>query len=227
MRAHRPEAVGQADPVAEAATAVATAHAQGQVREVGGAGHADAGVGRHHVALGLGDVGAAFQQLRGQGQRYLRQCRDVLAVGQGELGRGLAQQHGDSVFQLRALPHQVDQVGLGAFQLGLRLGYRVLARDAGTVLVLGHLQRTLIGLDGGLEQALLLVEHPQLQVVLHQLRLQAQADRRHVGKAGLGAGLVGGQAVTQLAPQVGLPAHPQLGAVGVADAATVIAQARA
>ncbi|MNP08417.1 hypothetical protein D3C76_1004850 [compost metagenome] len=227
MRAHRPEAVGQADPVAEAATAVAAAHAQGQVGEVRGTGHADAGVGRHHLALGRGDVRATLQQLRRQGHRHLGQCRDVFAVGQGKIGRCLAQQHGDGVFQLGALPDQVDQVGLGAFQLGLRLGYRVLARDAGTVLVLGHFQRTLIGLDGGLEQALLLVEHPQLQVVLHQLRLQAQADRRHVGKAGLGAGLVGGQAVTQLAPQVGLPAHPQLGAIGVADAAAVVAQARA
>ncbi|MCY1427505.1 hypothetical protein D9M71_433540 [compost metagenome] len=109
----------------------------------------------------------------------------------------------------------------------MRLGYRILARHPGAVLVLGHGQRALIGRDRGFEQAFLLVHHPQLQVVLHQFRSQAQANRRHVGQACLGTGLIGGQAVTQLAPQVGLPADPKAGAVSVADAAAGVTQARA
>jgi hypothetical protein len=57
---------------------------------------------------------------------------------------------------------------LGGFQLGLRLSHRVFTRDPMVVLILGHGQRTLIGLDRGFQQTFLLVDHPQLQVVLHQ-----------------------------------------------------------
>ncbi|MNP19835.1 hypothetical protein D3C76_1123830 [compost metagenome] len=155
----------------------------------------------------------------------MRQRGNRLAVGQGEVGRRLAQQHGDSVFELRTLPDQVNQVSLGAFELRTGLGHGIRAGDTGAVLVFVHSQRALISRHGGFQQALLLIDHPQLQVVLHQLRLLAQADRRKVGETRFGTGLVGIQGFAQLAPQVDLPAHAQLRVVGVANAAAVIGQA--
>ncbi|MNJ55157.1 hypothetical protein D3C77_506310 [compost metagenome] len=150
-----------------------------------------------------------------------------MAVDQGEVSRRLAEQYGDGIFQLGPLPNQINQVGLGAFQLGLRLSHRILAGYPGAVLVLGHGQRTLVGRNCGFKQALLLVHHPQLQIILHQFRLQAQANRRHVGQARLSTGLIGCQTIAQFAPQVSFPADAEGGAVGVTDTAAVVTQAGA
>jgi hypothetical protein len=50
------------DPAAALIALKADRGVQSDVREVGGARHADAGVGRLHAALGGGDVGPALQQ---------------------------------------------------------------------------------------------------------------------------------------------------------------------
>ncbi|VVO45231.1 hypothetical protein PS720_06467 [Pseudomonas fluorescens] len=219
LRPYRPEAVRQADPVSVGAAGVTTGQAQAQVRVVGGLGHTYIGVGGDHRAFGRGNVRAALQQLRGQAHWNLRQRRDVFAHRQVEVGRRLADQHGNRVFQLGTLPDQVDQAGLGGLQLGLRLGHRLLAGHTGAVLVFGHLQGALVGLQGGLQQTCLFIHDAQLQVALHQFRLLAQAHCRQVCRAGFGAGLVGFQATAQLAPDVRLPAHAQLRVEGVTDAA--------
>ncbi|MNN56345.1 hypothetical protein D3C81_1712670 [compost metagenome] len=125
-----------------------------------------------------------------------------------------------------ALPDQVDHVRLGALELRLRLGHRVLAGNPGAVLVFGHFQRTLICLDGGFQQAFLLVDHAQLQIVLHQLRLLAEAHGRQVGETGLGVGGVGFQTATQFTPDIRFPTHTCLGGVGVTDTAGRTGQAR-
>ncbi|MNO94533.1 hypothetical protein D3C76_861530 [compost metagenome] len=207
LRADRPEAVRRADPVVQAAAAVAAAGAEGQVGEPGGLGHADLCVGGDYPALGGGDIGAALQQLRRQHGGQLRQLRHVVHHRQAELRRRLADQHGDGVFELGALVLQVDGLRLGALQLGARLGHVGLGDDAGVVLVLGEFQCALVGLHGIVEQALLLVDHPQLQIGLRQLRLQAELRGGEVGGAGVHAGGVGFQLAAQLAPQVELPAH--------------------
>jgi len=107
----------------------------------------------------------------------------------------------------------------------LRLGHGFLAGDAGAVLVFGHLQGALVGVQRGLQQPGLLIHDAQLQVALHQLRLLAQAHRGQVRRAGFGAGLFGFQAPAQLAPDIGFPAHAQLRVEGVADAAAGTAEA--
>ncbi len=108
----------------------------------------------------------------------------------------------------------------------MRLSHRILAGHPGAILVFGHLQRTLIVLQGGLQQTFLLIDHPQLQVVLHQFRLLAQAHGSQVGETGLGTGFIGFQGAPQFAPDVGFPTDPCLSAVGVADTAGRAAQAR-
>ncbi|MNF85843.1 hypothetical protein D3C84_682540 [compost metagenome] len=155
----------------------------------------------------------------------MRQLRNVLALRQAELRRRQADQHGNGVLELRALPDQVDHVRFGALELGLGLGHGVLARYAGAVLVLGHLQGALISLDRVLEQALLAIDHAQLQVILHQLRLLAQAHGRQIGKACLSIRGVGFQATAQLAPHIRFPTDARLGRIRVANTAGGTAQA--
>ena len=163
--------------------------------------------------------------MRRQADRDLRQFRHVFYFRQVEPRWRLPGEHRDRVFKLRPLPDQVDQAGLGVAQLGLRLGHRILAGNPRPVLVFAHFQRALIGLDRGFEQALLLIDNPQLQVVLHQFRLLAQTHGRKIGQAGFGARLVGFQATTQFAPHIGLPTDPDLGIQGVANAAAGAGQA--
>ncbi|MNY02913.1 hypothetical protein D3C86_1355040 [compost metagenome] len=227
LRSDRPEAVRQAEQVFRGTAAVTTVQAQGQVRVIGSLGHTDVGVGGHHRALGRSDVRATLQQLRRQCLRYLRQLRNVLAFRQAEFCRRQADQHGNGVLELGALPDQVDHIGFGAFELCLGLGHRVLARYACAVLVLGHLQRTLISLDRVLEQAFLAIDHAQLQVILHQLRLLTQAHRGQIGKACLSIRGVGFEATAQLAPHIRFPTDARLGRVRVANTAGRTAQAGA
>ena len=225
LRADRPEAVRQADPIGVRAAAVTAIQAQRQVRVIGRLGHTDVGVGSHDRTLGGGNVRASFKQLRRQAQWHLRQCRDAVDFHQTELGGRQTDEYGNGVFELGTLPDQIDHVCLGTLELRLRLSHRVLAGNPGAVLVLGHFQRTLIGLDGRFQQTFLLIDHAQLQVVLHQFRLLAQAHRRQIGKTGLGVGGVGFQATAQFAPDIRFPTHARLGGVGVANAAGRTGQA--
>ncbi|MNL16012.1 hypothetical protein D3C87_1370330 [compost metagenome] len=163
--------------------------------------------------------------MRRQAQRHLGQYRNVPGLCQAELRRRQADQHGNGVFELGALPDQVDHVRFGTLELRLRLGHRVLAGHTGTVLVFGHFQGTSIRLDRRLQQPLLLVDHPQLQVVLHQFRLLAQAHRRQIGKTGLGIRGVGFKTPAQFAPDVRFPTDSGLSRVGVTNTAGRTGQA--
>ncbi|MNF03863.1 hypothetical protein D3C80_2032640 [compost metagenome] len=81
----------------------------------------------------------------------------MLTGGDAQLARRHADQHGDGMFQLGALPPQVDGLGFGAAQLGQRLADVGFGHDAGVVLVFSEVQRTRIGGHGGIEQALLII----------------------------------------------------------------------
>ncbi|MNM96834.1 hypothetical protein D3C81_1093250 [compost metagenome] len=116
---------------------------------------------------------------------------------------------------------------MGSLELSAGLGHCVGTGDACAVLVLGHAQRPFIRRDGGFQQALLLIDNAQLQVILHQLRLLAEADRGEVGEARLSTGLVSVHGLAQLAPQVDFPAHPKLRVVSVANTAAVVGKAGA
>src|SRR5207253_8966083 len=114
FRSHRPEAVWQADPVGEGTAAVTAAQAESQVWKVGCFSYADVGIGSNHRTLGRSDVRTPLKQLRRQAQGNLRQRGDVLSLCQVELCRRHPRQYGDGVFQLGALPDQVDEVRLSA-----------------------------------------------------------------------------------------------------------------
>ncbi|CUJ61219.1 Uncharacterised protein [Achromobacter sp. 2789STDY5608633] len=119
--------------------------------------------------------------------------------------RRLAHQHRDGMLVLAALPIQVDRLGPRALDLGAGHGDVGLADDAHAVAVLRQLQRFLVGGHGRVQQALLLIEHAQLQIGLHQRGLRAQAGRRQVGQAGRRAGLGGLDIAAHAAPHVQLP----------------------
>ncbi len=122
------------------------------------------------------------------------------------------------MLQLSALPLQVDGLGLGTLELGGGLAHVGFRHDAGAVLVLGQAQRARIGGDRGIEQARLLVEHPQLQVVLHQFALQAQARGGEICGTGLELGTTGLQATAQLAPDIQFPRRAEAQVIALADA---------
>ncbi len=107
---------------------------------------------------------------------------------------------------LAALPVQVDGLRARAFQLRARHRHVGLAGHADLIAVLRELQGFFIGGHGGVEQALLLVQHAQLQIGLHQRCLRAQPGRAQVGQAGGGAGFRGLDAAAHAAPDVQLPA---------------------
>jgi len=86
------------------------------------------------------------------------------------------------------------------------------------VLRAGELERLHVGLDRGGVQVALLVGDAQLQVVLCQRGLDAQAGGGEIVGARLGPGLAGLELAPHAAPQVGLPARGQAQRVAVAGA---------
>src|SRR5690606_40872353 len=110
------------------------------------------------------------------------------------------------MLQLGTLILQIDGLGLCASELSRGLADIGTGHDSGAVLVLADAQRTLVGLYRGLQQTLFGIKHTQLQVVLDQLRLQAEAYRRQIGSAGLHGRAAGLQPTAQPPPKVQLPA---------------------
>ena len=81
-----------------------------QRREVGGAGDADLCVGDGHFAFGLGDVRAAFEEVRRQSGVDGGRLGVEFFGGKVEIRRGLSHQDGDGVFELFALLLQEDRL---------------------------------------------------------------------------------------------------------------------
>jgi hypothetical protein len=109
------------------------------------------------------------------------------------------------VLELRALDAHVDGLGLGGLELGLRLHHVGLGRHPAREPVLGQAEELLEGGDGLVEQLLLSVQGAQLEVVLGQLRLEAQARRLQVSRARLGGGPVRLHPAADPSPDVQFP----------------------
>ena len=109
------------------------------------------------------------------------------------------------MFVLAALPVQVDRLRARAFDLGARHRHVRLPRHANVVAVLRQLQRLLVGRHGGIQQALLLIQHAQLQIGLHQGGLRAQARGGQISQAGRGAGLGRLDAAAHPPPHIQFP----------------------
>ncbi len=109
------------------------------------------------------------------------------------------------MLELRALDAHVDRLGLGGLELGLRLDHVGLGRDPARVPVLRQAEELLEGGDRLVEELFLGVHGAELEVVLRQLRLEAQARRFEVARARLGAGLARLHRAANPSPDVELP----------------------
>ncbi len=185
-RSERPDAVGDGQPVGKAVALKSARSRQGQIGKVGSLGHADLGIGRRCQPFRRADIRATFQQRRGHADRNIRQHCNQRRRCNRKGGRRLPGQQGDRVFQLRTQHAIVQRLRLGASELGLGLNHVRPGDHADGILVLRQLQRFLIGSYGVVEQVLLLVEHPQLQIVLRHGGLGAEPGHLQVGGAGLG-----------------------------------------
>ncbi len=122
------------------------------------------------------------------------------------------------MFELRAQDSGGDRLGLGAFELGVRLCHVGGRGNPGIVLVLGDAQRFRVGLHRGVEQPLQFVGDAQLQVVARQLALRGQPRIGDVARTGLRGGDIALDGAAHLAPQIGDPAGRRREAEEVADA---------
>ena len=78
-RAEGPEAAGGYEECQVIGAAVAQGGGERERREVSGLGDADLRVGRRHLPLRGGDVGAPLEEIRGQRERHLRHLHAELA----------------------------------------------------------------------------------------------------------------------------------------------------
>ena len=109
------------------------------------------------------------------------------------------------MLELSALDAHVDRLGLGGLELRLGLHDVGLGGDSIREPILRQAEKLLEVGDRLVQQLLLGVEGAQLEVVLGQLRLEAQARRFHVTRARLGAGPVRLHRAADSSPDVQLP----------------------
>ena len=76
----------------------------------------------------------------------------------------------DRVLQLRALDTDVDRLGLGGLELGLRLEHVCPGCNAARIPVLRQFEDLLVGGDRRVQKLLLGIERAELKIVLCQLR---------------------------------------------------------
>ncbi|MCU0868202.1 MAG: hypothetical protein MUF30_01165, partial [Burkholderiales bacterium] len=214
-RPDRPEAARRLRPAIERGVAIADRAGEREVGIERGLRDADLCIGRRHAALGGGDVGAAFEQRRRQPWRQGR-CGGHERRGRDrEACRGFAQQQRDAVLQLRALHRQVDRLRARRVALRARLHHVGPGDDAGGIAVLDQLQVARPAVGRRVEQPSLLVGHAQQHVVLRELGLGGQLDRREVRTRGGLVGATGLDLPPHPPPQVRLPRHVGLRVVVV------------
>ena len=102
-----------------------------------------------------------------------------------------------------ALHVDVRILRASGFQLRLRLGHIHGGSDAAVVAALRQLERFLVGHDGRVEESLLRIEAPQLEVVERQFRVKAQIHARQIGGACLRFGARGFHRPPHAAPHIG------------------------
>ena len=123
----------------------------------------------------------------------------------GEIGRGLADQHGDRVLQLRPGHRGLERLGPRRVELRFGLDDVAAGGHADGVLVARELQRALVARDAVLQQANLRILHAQQEVILCELRLQRQPCRRQLVGRGFGCGRARFDGASDAAPEIELP----------------------
>jgi hypothetical protein len=121
------------------------------------------------------------------------------------------------VFELRALRLEVDGLRLCGLELAFGQRHVGAQHGAGGVLVLREFERLGVGRGGAGVQVALQVDDADLQVVLRERGLDAQARAREVVGAGLRWRIAGLDRAAHGAPDVGLPARGEAQGVGGAE----------
>ena len=222
-RADGEEAAGPTEPAGDAGVLEADAGAESEGGIKGRRGDSDLFIGGGHLAFGGGDIGAAFEQRRGHADGNGR--RRVLEREGGDIqfGGGLAGEHRDGVFVLRAGDSEVLQLRLGGVELRFGLGHIQIAGDAAGVTVLRERQVLLIVLHGAFEQGTLAVLPVKQEVVLGEQGLVKEAAVFELGGGCLSGGGGSGDAAADVAPQIWFPggaegkAECRVHAAGIGD----------
>ena len=105
--------------------------------EITALSHTDSCASGGEPAFRPGDVGSALKLLRGDEAGHGRRLDFEIVLGEGKTGRGLPEQHGKGVFQLRTLQGDVDGLGLCGLELSFRRGDVGTRIDALGITVLG------------------------------------------------------------------------------------------
>ncbi len=158
-------------------------------------------------ALGGRDVRASLQELGWDTRRDVRRARIERARGQPERRRRAADQRRDRVLELRPLHHDVGGLRARGVELRLGLGDVGLRRRAALEAVRRELKRRLEGFHRLVQELLLGVGSPQLEVVHRQLGLKAELGSLEIGGGGLGLVLRRRHRPPHPAPQVDLVGH--------------------
>jgi hypothetical protein len=96
-----------------------------------------------------GDVRTALEQIRWQPGRHDGRRVREWSRRQRESRCGLPGQHGNGMFEQRALHAQIGSLSAGGLQLGLSLSYVYLGRNSSAIAILCQLQGFLIGRNRG------------------------------------------------------------------------------
>jgi hypothetical protein len=122
------------------------------------------------------------------------------------------------MLHLRSLYPDIDGLRPSRFELGFSLS------DIGTrsyphrIPVSGYLERLSVGFDSFVQQFLLCIQGPQLEVILGQRGLGGEPQGLQRGGACLGVAGIRFDLPTDAAPQVRLPGHVQGGSEQVSHA---------
>ncbi len=120
--------------------------------------------------------------------------------------QGTSEQHRDGVLEQRPTALGFGGLCLGRLQLCLSLCDVGGRHHADPITVLRHLQRSLVGLDGIVEQGDLRFGRPHAQIGLREGSLQRQPNGGQIKLAGLEPGACAFNLRAQPSPEVGLPA---------------------
>ena len=212
---HRPEPERRGEKLIQRGALVAAGGGEADRREISRGLDAHPGVRLGDRALGGGDVGPALQELRGEAQRDVGGGEVKGGLWrQGELLGAATQEDRKGMLDLRPEDADVDRLRPGRVQLGLRGEDIASCGHPHSVLVLGNGQGPPVVLHGLFDEALLLVEDPDLDVILGKGGLEREACGGQVGGDDLCRGGIGLAKTADLAPEVRFPRGLQRGGVG-------------
>lgn len=217
LRSERPDAAGQVEPIGKIGRLITTGRCQRQRRIISRLGDADLSIGGGRQTFGRSHVRPPLQQHGWQGDRNRWRNGGHRRTGNREGGGRLPYQQRNRMLQLCALYTVVKRRGLRRLQLRLRLDHVGFGGHADGILILRELVRTLIGGHGIVEQLLLTIKYPQLQIVLGQLRLRTEAGCCQIGGAGLRTRFVRLDIAPHPAPDIDFPIGIERKGISVLD----------